>query len=81
MSPGLRTPVDQWAPVTPEYLAGRRFVTPPSKKKRGLLALTQELVRDPVAFGAKEKRLLGTVKDLDAKLERLNKDRDTALRK
>ena len=35
MSPGLRTPVDQWAPVTPEYLAGRRFVTPPSKKKTG----------------------------------------------
>ena len=43
--------------------------------------LTQELARDPIAFGAKEKRLLGTLKDLDAKLESLNKDRDTALKK
>lgn len=41
----------------------------------------QELARNPAAFRAKEKRLVRVLKDLDSKLERLNKDRDAALRK
>lgn len=36
---------------------------------------------DPAAYRAKEKRLVGTLKDLDAKLERLHKDRDAALKR
>lgn len=38
-------------------------------------------MRSPAAFRAKEKRLVRALKDLDSKLERLNKDRDAALRK
>lgn len=49
--------------------------------KHGGPSLAQELARDPIAFAAKEKRLLSTLKDLDVKLNRLNRDRDTALRK
>lgn len=41
----------------------------------------QELSRNPVAFRAKEKRLVQVLKDLDSRLERLNKDRDAALKK
>ncbi|CAB1097155.1 unnamed protein product [Ectocarpus sp. CCAP 1310/34] len=42
---------------------------------------TKELARNPAAFRAKERRLVGVLKDLDVKLERLKKDRDSALRK
>lgn len=41
----------------------------------------QELLRNPTAFRAKEKRLVLVLSDLDVKLARLNKDRDAALRK
>lgn len=41
----------------------------------------QELARDPAAFLAKERRLVETVREIDAKLERLNKDRDLTLKK
>lgn len=43
--------------------------------------ISQELARDPAAFRAKEKRLLGTLRELDVKLERLHKARDAALKK
>ncbi|CAM9750371.1 unnamed protein product, partial [Scytosiphon promiscuus] len=41
----------------------------------------EELLRNPAAFRAKEKRLLGVLKGIDAKLERLQKDRDIALKR
>lgn len=41
----------------------------------------KELARNPAAFRAKERRLVGVLKELDVKLERLKKDRDSALRK
>ncbi|CAM9496972.1 unnamed protein product, partial [Sphacelaria rigidula] len=42
----------------------------------------QELaLTDPAAFQAKERRLLQTLKDVDAKLERLQRDRENALKK
>ncbi|CAM9395583.1 unnamed protein product [Ectocarpus sp. 6 AP-2014] len=44
-------------------------------------ASEEELARNPAAFRAKERRLVGVLKDLDVKLERLKKDRDSALRK
>lgn len=41
----------------------------------------KDAARNPANFRAKEKRLLATLKELDAKLERLHKDRDAALKK